>query len=158
MTHPMPRPAPISSACPAPCGPAPITSCSASTSALMSRSTSTMRDGLMRRSMPRHRWMLYVAMRTSVNLHPIATRQLSLLPFENPDERADDLLPERTAAPHLERDLAARFQIPIVILTDAFVHDGVAHGDVHLVVVLERAGVDVRRPDDGPQVVHDQDL
>ena len=58
--HPAhPEAAPISSACPAPAGPAPITSCSATTSASISREDlDDARRRRTRRSMPRQRWML----------------------------------------------------------------------------------------------------
>ena len=52
ITQPMPSAAPISSMWLLPRGPAPITSCSATTSASMSRSTAAMRSGRVRRSMP----------------------------------------------------------------------------------------------------------
>src|SRR4051794_18188208 len=78
--------------------------------------------------------------RLSVRFYPA-----SLLPLENPRDRADELFPQRPVLPAFSRDLAASTQIGLQIRADP--RDGlrIPERHVHLVVVLERAVVEVGR-------------
>ena len=114
MTQPMPSAAPISSAWPAPAGPAPITSCSATTSASMSRSTSAMRGG--DRAPIHAAAAMDVVGRDPERRRAPAISPRSLLSLQDPDERADDLFPERPPPPVVQRDLLAGAQVALVVL------------------------------------------
>src|SRR5262245_31176609 len=88
----------------------------------------------------------------------VAMAARSLLPLEDPDERADDLLPDGSSLPAFQRHLTAVLQVPFVVLQQPRRQLRVAHCEVDLVVVLEGTIVDVRRPEDAPELVDDQDL
>jgi hypothetical protein len=47
---------------------------------------------------------------------------MSLLPFENPGDRADELFPERPAPPGFQRDFAAVQQVCVDVFRQAGVH------------------------------------
>src|SRR5690348_10074406 len=82
----------------------------------------------------------------------------SLLALENPRHRADQLLPQRAAAPSLERFLVTVGKVVIEIPADASGKAAIAGREVHLIVMLERPVVDVGGADNGPDLVDEERL
>src|SRR6476469_2050929 len=82
----------------------------------------------------------------------------SLLPFEDPRDRPDELLPRRSPVPRRSLDLTRARHVRGQVAHDARGHSRVAEGDVHFVVVLEGSIVRVGGTDHGPEIVDDQRL
>src|SRR6476646_1760042 len=82
----------------------------------------------------------------------------SLLPFEDPRDRPDELLPQRPPAPRRALDLTRARHVRGQVAHDARGHLRVAEGDVDFVVVLEGSIVEVGGADHGPEIVDDQRL
>src|SRR6476620_1669555 len=80
-----------------------------------------------------------------------AMTHLLLLPFQDPGHRADEFFPHRPPLPRVELDLAAARHVALEVASDPCGHVAVAYRDVHLVVVLEGAIVEVGRADYRPQ-------
>src|SRR3954468_12900324 len=74
----------------------------------------------------------------------------SLLPFEDPRDRPDELFPQRSPAPRLQLDFTSARHVVGEVAHDAPGNPPVAEGDVHFVVVLERSIVQVGRADHRP--------
>src|SRR2546421_2992456 len=81
-----------------------------------------------------------------------------LLPLENPGDAADEFFPERPMSPFIERDFAGVRAVAFEIHGEACGDMLVAECDVYLVVVFERAVVQVGRADHRPEVVDEQRL
>src|SRR5262245_35965537 len=79
-----------------------------------------------------------------------------LLALEDPGDGADELFPQRPGLPSFRHDLAAAAEIRLEVNHEPLRNVGVADGEVDFVVVFERSIVEVRRADDGPEVVHDE--
>src|SRR6185503_20899809 len=71
-----------------------------------------------------------------------------LLPFENPAHRLDKLLERWPAPPGFERNLVTGREICFEIPPQPASHRRLAECDVHFVVVLERAVINIGRSDD----------
>src|ERR1051326_4135796 len=91
-------------------------------------------------------------------LHTLVQGARLLLTLEDPRDRSDELLPHRAAPPRVEPDLAAARDVRIQIAAHPCGEPFVADREIHLVVVLERAIVEVRRADDRPEIVDDERL
>src|SRR6476620_9942708 len=82
----------------------------------------------------------------------------SLLSFQHPRHRSDELLPQRTPVPVRERHLVALRAVVEVIGSQSGGDRLVANRQVHLVVVFEGAVVEIGGSNCGPQIVDDEHL
>src|SRR5204862_4251046 len=113
-----------------------------------SDSSRTCRPG--RRSLPRVRPWRYASWSSSCSLCALRSTSFApsasslLLPLQQPCQRADQLLPDRTFPPLREGNLARIADVGVEVAGQPFGNLRIADRDVHLVVVLERPVVEVR--------------